>query len=332
MQIYLTFDYEIYFGAKTGTVQRCITEPTTMLLDVAEKHGVKMVQFVDVGFLLQLDKQRKKYPALDKDYKVIIDQLELLWKKGQDIQLHIHPHWEDSYYNGTEWIVNPERYKLTDFNEIEISDIVHRYKNKLEEITGKNEIYAFRAGGWCAQPFSQLRSALLDNGIRADSSVFANGHFESTHYSYDFRNAPKLSRWKFDDDLTQPISNGVFTELPISSIFNSPLFYWRLFLLGRINPYMHKPLGDGAPIPAPGQRMKMLTRWTHNTVSVDGYNATLLNRALRQQKRLGNKEMVIIGHPKALSRYGLATLDRFIAKHKGNHQFTTFREQKNTFV
>ena len=332
MQIYLTFDYELYFGSITGTVQRCIIEPTEMLCKVADAHGIKMVQFVDVGFILRLDAERKKYPVLDKDYKLIIDQLESLWKKGHYIQLHIHPHWEDSFYDGTKWTVIHDRYKLIDFSKTEILEIVSRYKSKLEEITGKNQIYAFRAGGWCAQPFSLLKDALYENGVLVDSSVFSNGKFESKHYSYDFRNAPLQSSWKFEDDLITPNNDGKFTELAISSIFNSPLFYWRLFLLGRLNPYLHKPLGDGIPISAPGQRKKMLTRWTHNTVSVDGYNASLLNRALRQQLKLSNNEMVVIGHPKALSRYGLSALDNFIRQHKTTHQFTTFREQKNKFL
>lgn len=332
MDIYITLDYEIYFGANHGTVEKCIINPTDELTRVADKHRIKLVQFVDIGFILKLDEYRKKFPVLEKDYKAIIEQLQRLNSTGHDIQLHIHPHWEDSFYDGNKWVINVTRYKLSDFAEHEINEIVGRYKNALQVITSK-DIFAFRAGGWCLQPFDKLKNPLFQNGIRVDSSVFANGCYASAQYHYDFKNAPLKSSWKFTDDPVKEAADGMFTEVAISSIYNSPLFYWRLFLLGRLNPHFHKPLGDGAPIPAPGQRFKLLTHHTHNTVSIDGYNASLLSRALRQRLRMKNgNEMVIIGHPKSLTRYGLKALDQFIARHKQNHNFTTFALQQQRFL
>ncbi len=331
MNIYLTFDYELYFGT-TGTADRCILHPTKILMEMSEKHNVKLVQFVDAGYLIKLDEYRSIFPLLEIDYQLIILQLNNLWKAGHDIQLHIHPHWEDCSYSEAGWKMNVSRYTLNDWNDQQIEDIVYRYKKKLEEITGPNQIFAFRAGGWCIQPFNRIKSALYTNGIRLDTSVFPNGQYSSNEYDYDFRNAPCKSKWKFNDDPLIEESNGVFTELPISSIYNSPLFYWKLFLLGRLNPHFHKSLGDGKPIATPGQRKKLLTTFTYNTVSVDGYNAALLNKAFRQQISAKKEEMVIIGHPKALSRFGLLALEKFIIKHNRAETFTTFRAQKKSFL
>ncbi len=331
MNIYITFDYELYFG-NTGTLEKCILHPTELLLNMAEKNGIRLVHFVDAGYLLKLEEYRSKFSNVDKEYKLIIDQLEKLWKSGHDIQLHIHPHWEDCTYMNGNWNMNVSRYKLDDWSDIKISEIVSKYKRKLEEITGENQIYAFRAGGWCIQPFQRLKNALFLNGISLDSSVFPNGNYSSSHYNYDFRNSPQKSKWKFNDDPLIEEDNGIFTELPISSIKNSPLFYWKLFLLGRLDPYNHKPFGDGTPISAPGQRKKMLTSTTINTVSVDGYNAQLLNKAFLQQSNSNKEEMVIIGHPKSLTRYGLSALDKFISTHRKSNTFTTFREQKKSLT
>ena len=327
MRIFVTFDYELYFGTNTGTVSRCMIEPTEMLTKAADKAGVKFCHFVDIGFIIRLKEEMKRHQALRKDYDLIARQLDHLQRNQHDLQLHIHPHWEDSFYDGEKWICKTERYKLADFPSADVSDIVHRYKTALAEFTDLSRIIAYRAGGWCLQPFSHIREALMANGIRIDSSVFANGAFTSEQYAYDFRGAPLAGRWTFENDPLKPAEDGYFTEIPISSIHNSPLFYWRLFLLGRINPYLHKPLGDGIPMPAPGQRLSLLTRWTYNTVSVDGYNASLLDRALRQHEQLKKSDMVIIGHPKALSRYGLKSLAEFIDCRKNQHTFTTFREE-----
>ena len=327
MNIFLTFDYELYFGERSGSVQKCIIDPTEMLMKVSEKHGVKLVQFVDVGFLIKLDEFRKQFPTLENDYELLKNQLHQLVKNGHEIQLHIHPHWEDSFFDGSKWVINIDRYRIHDFDDASIKSIVKRYIDELAKYTDRKKIIAYRAGGWCIQPFEKLKASLKENDITIDSSVFKNGFYESQHYSYDFRNTSNKSRWKFENDPCSENVEGNFLEIPIASRLNSPLFYWSLFLLGRLDPFNHKPLGDGVPIPSPGLRCKMLTKWTYNTVSVDGYNAVLLNNSLKQYQRKKLNDLVIIGHPKALSRFGLNQLDKFIAAQKEKHNFTTFGEQ-----
>ncbi|MBA3705255.1 MAG: hypothetical protein H0W84_04970 [Bacteroidetes bacterium] len=326
MNIYITLDYEIYFGENHGTVEKCIIYPTSELIRISEKHNIHFSFFVDCGFILKLDEYRKKFPQLEKDYKAITDQVKHLSLTGHDIQLHIHPHWEDSYYNGERWIIDVKRYKLVDFNETEIADIVFRYKKVLSDLTGRI-VFAYRAGGWCMQPFDKLKKAFLENNITMDSSVFRNGHYISENYNYDFRNAPDKDIYRFEEDPATENQNGYFTELPISAIKNSPLFFWQLFLLGRKNPYLHKPLGDGKPISAPGQRKKLLTQYTNNTISIDGYNAHLLEKALKGLKKKNFNHMVVIGHPKALSRYSIQKLEEFVEENKTKHNFTTYARE-----
>jgi len=242
---------------------------------------------------------------------------------GHDIQLHIHPHWEDSFYDGNRWIIDVKRYKLADFNENDVAEIVVRYKKVLTDITNKS-IFAFRAGGWCLQPFSKLKKIFMDNNICLDSSVFKDGYFSSEQYSYDFRNAPDKDIYRFEDNELIENEKGFFTELPISPIKNSPLFFWTLFLLGRKNPYLHKPLGDGRAMAAPGYRKKILTKFTNNPVSVDGYNAHLLQTALGILLKKKREHMVVIGHPKALSRYSIQKIEEFVEKNKEKNNFTTY--------
>lgn len=326
MNIYITLDYEIYFGEIPGTVDKCIIQPTQELIRISEKYNVRFSFFVDCGFILKLKEFKLKYPQLEKDYQAVVKQVRYLSETGHDIQLHIHPHWEDSFYNGERWVINVSRYKLADFNESEIEDIVFRYKKILTDITGKT-IFAYRAGGWCLQPFSKVKKAFRQNEIRLDSSVFRNGFYTSKEYDYDFRNAPDKDVYCFESDPVKEEQNGYFTELPISEIKNTPLFFWRLFLLGRLNPYMHKPLGDGRAMAAPGQRKKLLTKFTNNTVSIDGYNAKLLTKALKRLLKKKRVHMVVIGHPKALSRFSIQMLEEFVKENKPVHNFTTYTKE-----
>jgi hypothetical protein len=326
MNIYITLDYEIYFGEIPGTVDKCIIQPTQELIRISEKYNVRFSFFVDCGFILKLKEFKLKYPQLEKDYQAVVKQVRYLSETGHDVQLHIHPHWEDSFYNGERWVINVSRYKLADFNESEIEDIVFRYKKILTDITGKT-IFAYRAGGWCLQPFSKVKKAFRQNEIRLDSSVFRNGFYTSKEYDYDFRNAPDKDVYCFESDPVKEEQNGYFTELPISEIKNTPLFFWRLFLLGRLNPYMHKPLGDGRAMAAPGQRKKLLTKFTNNTVSIDGYNAKLLTKALKRLLKKKRVHMVVIGHPKALSRFSIQMLEEFVKENKPVHNFTTYTKE-----
>ena len=304
-------------------MEKCITYPTSELIKIAEKNDVRFSFFVDSGFILKLNEYRQKFPQLNKDYDDVTNQVKYLADTGHDVQLHIHPHWEDSFYDGTKWVMVVKRYKLADFNEDDIADIVYRYKKVLTDITGK-PVFAFRAGGWCMQPFDKLREAFIQNGITLDSSVFKNGFFSSAQYEYDFRNAPDKDIYRFEHEPTEEDIQGSFTELPISGIRNSPLFFWRLFFLGRKDPYNHKPLGDGRAMAAPGYRKKLLTQFTDNPVSVDGYNAHLLQMCLKISAKKKQTHMVIIGHPKALSRYSIRKIEEFVARNKAEHNFTTY--------
>lgn len=326
MKIFITLDYEIYFGAVPGSVEKCIIEPASQLMRISEEQNVRFVFFVDCGFILKLDEYRKKYPVLEKDYNSLVEQIRNLGHSGHDVQLHIHPHWEDSYYDGQKWVINVKRYKLSDFSEAEIEDIFFRYKKVLADLV-PGKIFVYRAGGWCIQPFEKIRNAMVKNEIRIDSSVFPGGYYQSEQYNYDFRNAPAKSSYRFENNPVEEVSNGYFTEVPISGIKNSPLFFWKLFLLGRLNPYLHKPLGDGVAMAAPGYRKKLLTSFTRNYVSIDGYNASLMNHALNLMKDKSNKNMVVLGHPKALSRYSLQKLEEFIESNKSQHHFTTFQAE-----
>ncbi|MDQ3047424.1 MAG: hypothetical protein M3R27_07745 [Bacteroidota bacterium] len=218
------------------------------------------------------------------------------------------------------------RYKLADFNEEEIDQIVGKYKKVLSDLTGK-KIFAFRAGGWCMQPFSKLRAAFLKHEIYLDSSVFRNGYFVTDNYDYDFRTAPDKDIYNFEHDPVVESPGAYFTELPISAIRNSPLFFWKLFFLGRKDPYMHKPLGDGQAMAAPGYRKKLLTRFTNNPVSMDGYNSRLLEKALKAQEKKGFNHMVVIGHPKALSRFSIKMIEEFVIANKEKNRFSTYSSQ-----
>ena len=321
MKIYLSLDYELYFGPQHGTVERCMLLPTRKLMEICARQDVKMTFFVDIGYLVRAEQFRKDHPSLETDYQAVCDQVRELVNAGHDCQLHIHPHWEDCVYQGDKWIMNVSRYKLADFETEEAERIVREYKQALEALT-QQPVTAYRAGGWCLQPFEPLAKVFQEVGLKVDSTVFKGGYNVQSPYYYDFRNCPDQTRYYFEDDLCEPKEGGSFLELPISGQRLSPLFFWELFGWGRLNPKQHKPIGDGFPVPGGGSKKRLLTSWTSHPVCMDGYFATALNRALRSVERQNQgDDFVVIGHPKACTWYSLKKLEQFIARNKQEHTF-----------
>lgn len=325
MQVMLTFDYELFFGEHTGTVRKCMLEPTDRLLDLSEKYRIPMTFFVDVGFLMKLDQYQDTFPELSEEYRSISAQIHRMQQLGCDIQLHIHPHWEKSQYDGKKWLVHTDGcYKLSDFPQAEIDRIIRSYYDFLVNLTGTKP-KAFRAGGWCVQPFSLLKNTFREKGIRFDSSVFPGGKFESTHYDFDFTSVARYtSSYPFDSDVCVRDESGSFLEVPIASWNFSPLFYWRLYGWGRLFPKRHKMMGDGLFVAQPGRKKSVLTNYTWNHVSSDGYYASMLTKQAAYYRQKQVDVFVVIGHPKGMTLFSLEKLESFIRKNRNRDSFVNF--------
>src|SRR2546422_10177660 len=86
MKIYLTLDYELFFG-KSGSLQKCILEPTDRLTQICDKHQVRCVFFVDAGYLDKLRTLAGRAPELSRDRERVVDHIRQLSATGHDIQL-----------------------------------------------------------------------------------------------------------------------------------------------------------------------------------------------------------------------------------------------------
>jgi len=311
-QIILSLDYELFFGRQVGTVENCLIRPVDALLEATRHKNIKLVLFVDAGYLVRLKQEASKHPVLLADYQRVHDHLKQLHALGHDIQLHIHPHWEDSYFSDAGWVVDTSRYKLHDFSAQEISNIVAKYKRALTDIVGDN-VFAFRAGGWCIQPFEKISEALHYHGIWLDSTVYYQGLSKDAQRWFDFTQAPNKSRWFFEDNPSTEAFDGNFLEIPISSCRISPLFYWKMAVLKKLGGDGHKSFGDGAPMSyGGGYYLERLTQYTSSVASIDGAKAGFLLKAYQQNQAVGGTIFNVIGHPKALSAYSIAQFCKFL--------------------
>lgn len=223
-KVILSFDYELFFGDDSGTVQKTLIEPTNRLLEAMDSIGIKGNFFVDWQMLKYLKEEGTE--RTDNDYLLIVTQLKDIINRGHRIELHIHPHWVDAKYIGNgKWDFSDfKHYSLNSFSE---DDIVDMFKEGVELLTNiarqvdpSYKIVAFRAGGWAVQPFDNIRKAMHSVGIRMDSSVMPKRAIKCDYSSCDFLNAPdpKCGYYHFSNDVCIEAEEGDFIEIPITSI------------------------------------------------------------------------------------------------------------------
>ena len=307
-------DYELFFGKQHGTAERCLIEPTNALTKILDRHGAKLTVFVDAGYLDRLSKSN--VASLERTRDTISAQLQSLVAGGHDVQLHIHPHWEDCHWQSDRWQMSTERYRLHDFEQADLNALVSRYKKTLDDLSGTNSI-AYRAGGWCLQPFAGIGQALEKAGILVDSTVFSGGVSQDEQRGFDYTKAPDEFWWRFDEDPQIATNEGKFLEIPISSIRVTPWFFIKDQLLKRMDPSAHQALGDGSALTASRKYyIERLTKTSVAPVSIDGAKATLLVAAYKQKARKPGSILNVMGHPKAFTRRSLQLVDEFLERTK----------------
>lgn len=238
-------DYEV-FGNGSGCIQRCLIEPANQLMACCESKGVRLTFFVDMSEYWAFDAAEKNalLPDGECPATLIRQQLKEMIRRGHDVQLHLHPQWTDATYhpeNG--WHVNLAYWRLpmapggygTREDKRSILGMIHQGRTQLEsllqEVDPDYRCTAFRGGAWSLQPEEEVLRALIEGGMRFDTTVAPGCSFDNCVTVYDFRPAPvDQPFWHVTNRLNYPDSQGTLTEVPI---FTFPVqgvrrIFWRL--------------------------------------------------------------------------------------------------------
>lgn len=311
MNIYLTLDYELFMGSESGSVQNCLIRPMKRLVERTQDLGVHFTLFVDAAYLYKLSEFKSQNPELQEDYDQIANNLRDLAAKGHSIQLHIHPQWYYSTYEGGQWRVDQSHYRLSDISASDLQALFNTSKKLLESIIGKNVI-AYRAGGYSLQSLEGYAKFLYENGINVDSSVASGQKYMSEYQWYDYSHIKGGKVYRFSNDISKEDKNGRLLEYPISCIHISTISYiiYRLYL--KYFKHIGRPFGDGRAVPGKQDVHFFKTRVMN--YSFDYVMAPMLYSAFKKLKNKDHKDIVIIGHPKNQSTESVEELRSFIKK------------------
>lgn len=318
MDALLTLDYELFLGFKTGSVDACILQPMERLLKIADKHGIKMVVFVDAAYLLRLKQLSTKNTYAEDCYNKVVENIQLLDKNGHDVEMHFHPQWLYSNIQGESWEMDFEHYKLSDVPKV---DEAFLEAKKLLDSLLEEPCIAFRAGGYSLETYTDFPTLFKHAGIICDSSVL-RGHQSFTKYQYyDYSVTPSKHLYRFENSLCREQSDGSFLEASISGIEMNGLLYLLYRLYCKVYLRNDRKYGDGKPIG--GGKMSIFKK-RKISASIDYFTAPLLGRVYKKCK--GQDAFVLIGHPKNASPKSLKRLDSFLGKYSSKLEFKTLRE------
>jgi hypothetical protein len=310
----------------------------TALNTISKEHGVYNTIFVDGAYLLRLYELKNHYPELEKDWSAVEANLVELNESGQDIQFHFHPQWLFSNFNKTAkgWDIDDAHYKMSDIEDISLlEDSFSKSKRLVEQIIGKR-LTAFRAGGYCLEGIN-YQELFNQNDILIDSSVARNLKYLSETHTYDYSVIPSKTIYTFANSVHEEelSKKHGFLEVSISSKKWSSfqyLFYFRR----KYKSYSPKVVyRDGEPIRDKGRTSPLKNviksfRGLTTLCSIDGANSLFLEDYYNSIKRTGDKNMVLIGHPKNASELSISKLEEFIIRHKQTDTFMTMDSLKNS--
>lgn len=134
--IILSFDYELFFGDKSGTIEKTLIEPTNQLMEAMEKVGARGNFFVDYLMFKYLEQNEDQRSA--DDLALLKKQVKDMVRRGHRVELHLHPHWVDAKYNGDgTWDYSDySHYMLSTFSRDDIEEMFREGVAYLEQLVG----------------------------------------------------------------------------------------------------------------------------------------------------------------------------------------------------
>jgi hypothetical protein len=284
-------------------------------------------------------------------YEAIAAQLRRALASGHDVQLHVHPSYARATWDGRRWRQHYAEYDFARLSPPRMRDVLGAGRRLLEEVlravAPDYTCTVFRAGNWAMQPSRDAIEALIDAGIRIDTSVFKWGRRDAP-VRFDYADAwSELVPW--------PASRADICRVdPASPLFEVPIYAERRWVGAFLTPQrlyrvvqsrLHR-LGDGdagagrvtvTPGAPRGSRLRRALRlFGRHSWKLDFNQCTggQLVAALRRAERKASGTaapipLVLIGHSKLFTRWNERSLKRlldFVRRHPDRYGFGTFRD------
>jgi hypothetical protein len=349
LNVIFTLDYEIH-GNGEGCPHALMVEPTYRMMDLFDQYGATLTIMADVAEILKFKEYKEQNGRDDYHYEAIANQLREAVCRGHDVQLHLHASYFNAQFKDGHWEQDWSEYNFASLPLERLNEIVRIGKEYLEAllrpVNPRYACRAFRAANWAVSPSRNVVRALVNNGIRIDTSVFKHGRREGI-VSFDYSTAHSdLVPWPADENnICQRDERGKLLEIPIyceRRWIGAFLTANRInrALMGRAHRVLAAPLnGSQGESRRSLSRLKFFSRipnfarrhaWKADFNQCTGQQLIkAIRRACRKSDASRQQELpfVLIGHSKLFTegnQRSLAPFLAFVTRQRTQLRFGTF--------
>src|SRR6185295_18311070 len=184
----LVDDWELS-GNGSGDIRQLQFEPLRRLVAIYDRLGIHGSFNAEVMQQITF----RQHQDLYKEIKVLADEwdetVRETLRQGHDVQLHIHPQWQNAEYQDGRWKLTAD-WSILNYSREEALQMLQRGKeyleNLLKDVDPNYRCASFRSGAWCIAPSPHMLDLLVQCGIVFDMSIVGGVRYETRNINLDY--------------------------------------------------------------------------------------------------------------------------------------------------
>ncbi len=189
IDLVLTDDWELR-GDGSGHMPSLQFDTMDRLIAIYERHGLVATFTVEVMQQIHHLEAGARHPALLDLARRWEDRVRDAFRRGHDIQLHVHPQWDGAVWDGDRWRLSAP-WSILDHPPERVRVMLRACREYLEgllrPVDPDYRCVAFRGGSWCIAPGEHVLPALIENGILLDVSLIGGIRYDNAVVQLDYR-------------------------------------------------------------------------------------------------------------------------------------------------
>ena len=184
----LVDDWELS-GNGSGDIRQLQFEPMRRLVSIYNRlgiHGSFNAEVMQQITFRQHQDQHKELKELADEWD---DTVRETFRQGHDIQLHVHPQWQNAEYHDGRWKLTSDWSILNYPREVALHLLrsgKEYLENLLKDISPTYHCVSFRSGAWCIAPSPYMLDLLVELGIVFDMSIVAGVKYDTRNIKLDY--------------------------------------------------------------------------------------------------------------------------------------------------
>ncbi len=188
LSLVLVDDWELR-GDGSGDMRRIQFDAMRKLNRIYEDHGLRGSYNAEIMQQLHHLRFGERHPELKELAQEWEEVVLETYKRGHDVQLHVHPQWSKASYEGGRWKLGGD-WAIINHPRTEMVRMISKSREYLENLIRRvNSAYrciSYRAGAWAIAPSEHVLSVLAEQGIVFDMSICGGIKYDNAVVNLDY--------------------------------------------------------------------------------------------------------------------------------------------------